>query len=599
MDQEIAELYKQGLGSTAISNKLGCSFSHVLNLLRKNNVPIRKLNTVSVDKVMRLYSQGFGSPAIAEKLDCSSTHVLNILKKNGIPTRKFNDANIDEIICLYQNGDGLKKIAKMYGCSYGTIKGRLIKAGIAIRGPIRYGQDLEDRIINLYKLHKSVIIVAELLDIHFQKVYYILKKHNQIIEDTPLEIDEIIRLLYEGKTVKDICGIFDKKDWQIRHFLKTNNVKTAKDWALYTKHIIDMYNNKETMIEIARKIGCSDVTVARILHNNNIDIRPYVGSNTVVWKEDRTIDSNSFHCCYRYKKWVINCKNQCSYIGGLNDKNQCHHIYGMRFILKSSLIKHFCLPEDFKRIAVFNDSRFYDVDNGLIVTKDEHLKIESISRSAHYYWRIWRHYPDFALSHFPFLIKQYDLFDDKGMIDPQNSDIISVNSKFPELKKIIRYEHYIGTIPAHKFILVGHKHNIITGIAIFGRGGNKNLPQNCWELIRLCVPYYVIRPYTIDFLNKCIHYIKNNYVNINKIIAYSDPNVGHDGAIYRMAGWKKEGKIKPSYCYFDPNTNQLKHKSYCRRVKGIDKTEKQLATERGLIRVELSPLKKYSCITSN
>ena len=61
-----------------------------------------------------------------------------------------------------------------------------------------------------------------------------------------------------------------------------------------------------------------------------------------------------------------------------------------------------------------------------------------------------------------------------------------------------------------------------------------------------------------------------------------------------MAGWNKDGKTNPSYCYFDPSINQLKHKSYCRRIKGVDKTEKQLAEERGLIRLDLSPLRRYT-----
>ena len=31
------------IGSITIANKMGCSFSHILNILRKNNIPIRKL----------------------------------------------------------------------------------------------------------------------------------------------------------------------------------------------------------------------------------------------------------------------------------------------------------------------------------------------------------------------------------------------------------------------------------------------------------------------------------------------------------------------------------------------------------------------------
>jgi len=694
------KLYHENKSPHEIGKIINRSRAFVRRLLIKNNIKLRENGWFSNQKtsqIIELYNQGLGSPTIAKQLGCSATHVTNILKRNNIEIRKFDDTNVDEVIRLYQSGHSLKKIAKRYCCGSDTIKRRLIDNGIVVREPLRYGKDLEDKIINLYNLHKSVSIVAKLLNITCKRVYYILNKYNQIIEDDPLKIDEITQLLDDGKSIKDLCLIFNKKDWQIRHFLKINNIKlkdikykkleskiidaykrgynTVKvasifhcspvtvagilksngieikkngklvdiidvdfdllinkykeeyssteigqllgltrhqvvsvlkhfnvprrknKWLSETGRIIDMYNNNLDMIEISRRIGCSDVTVARILKNNNVCIRPYAGNNVYNWRNNRIVDRKLIDNYYRYKDWTKNCYKMFDYESVVSQTDcdiHCHHIYGMRFILKSSLTKHSFLPDDLQRIGVSNDNRFYDLNNGLILTAEEHCKIENVSRDAHYYWRIWKHYSDFALSHFPFSIEQYNLFDDKGMIDPQNSDIMSVNSKFPEVKKILRYEHYIGTIPAHKLILVGHKHNVITGIAVFGRGGNKNLPQNYWELLRLCVPYYIIRPFTIDFLNMCVQYIKNNYVNISKIIAYSDPNIGHDGAIYRMANWKKEGRTQPSYCYFDPSINQLKHKSYCRRIKGVDKTERQLMSDRGLIRIELSPLKKYS-----
>lgn len=350
------------------------------------------------------------------------------------------------------------------------------------------------------------------------------------------------------------------------------------------------------MLDIGKQIGCSDVTVARILTQNNIEIKSYTGENNKAWKGGITPIHNLIRNSLQNEKWRTDCfikSNRISEIGGKNKILQCHHIYGFKNILKSSLAKHKCLDNTNFRLALINDNRFYDIDNCLVIEKAEHEKIEVSNRDAHPYWKIWKPFPEFALKKFDFTEEQYLSLNTDGQLNVQDAQV-SASIATEEIKKIIRYEHYLGTIPPYKFILISQVNGIIAGVAIFGRGANKNIPKDTLELLRLCVPYYVVRHHTIDFLNKCILYIKDNYSELKQIIAYSDPNVGHDGAIYRMSGWKKEGYTNPSYCYFDPNTNQLKHKSYCRRIKGIDKTEIGLAKERGLIKIDLLPKKKYS-----
>ncbi len=163
-----------------------------------------------------------------------------------------------------------------------------------------------------------------------------------------------------------------------------------------------------------------------------------------------------------------------------------------------------------------------------------------------------------------------------------------------EIRQTIRYEHYLGTIPGSKLILMAKKDNVIIGIATFGIGTNKYISKNTWELTRLCIPFYVVRPFACDFLDQCCQYIKNNCPQIKELISFADPSVGHNGGVYRMAGWQKAGKTQPSYAYFDPTTFQLKHKASCRRIKGVDKTERELAQERGWIRIPLSHKYRYT-----
>jgi hypothetical protein len=91
----------------------------------------------------------------------------------------------------------------------------------------------------------------------------------------------------------------------------------------------------------------------------------------------------------------------------------------------------------------------------------------------------------------------------------------------------------------------------------------------------------------------CNNYIREHFPEIKKLISYADPSVGHNGGIYRMAGWEKAGQTSSNYCYFDPFVYKLKHKSCCRRIKNVDKSEKQLAEENGLIKIPLPPKYRY------
>jgi len=506
-----------------------------------------------------------------------------------------------EITDLYKYGYGLKKIAKIYNSSDSTIKKILIKNNIKVKESPNHKNIKQQTklIIYLYNKKTSIKEIARQLDCSGTIISQILKNNN--IQKNSGKYDDlvpkIIELYNTGLSCQKISEKINVCGATIRFLLKKNGIKTRRGkWIEEKNKIQKLYKNNVHMLDIGKQIGCSDVTVARILKQNDIDIKPYIGKNNKAWKGGITPLHNLIRNCILNKEWKINCfikTNRISEITGQNKNLQCHHIYGFQNILKSSLMKHKFLDNEIFRLALVNDNRFYDINNGLVITEEEHIKIEKLPKDSHLYWKIWKLFPEFALKKFDFIENQYLFFNENGQLNAQDTKIYE-SGITNEIKRIIRYEHYLGTIPPHTIILTAQINGIIAGIAIFGRGANKNMPKDYWELTRLCVPYYVVRPFTIKFLNMCVDYIKENCKNIKQLISYADPNVGHDGAVYRMSGWKKEGKTKSSYAYFDPNTNQLRHKSYCRRIKGIDKTEIELAKERGLIKIDLLPKKKYS-----
>lgn len=314
--------------------------------------------------------------------------------------------------------------------------------------------------------------------------------------------------------------------------------------------------------------------------------RRNIGEFNGSWKGGVKPTKEAIRSSARYVGWMNSiCSNQKhrSKISNQLGNLHYHHIYPFYIIFRSSHTKNQILTGTNQHMAIANDIRFYDIDNGIGLLQEEHLKIESSPQDAHPLWKIWQAYPDFAVFHSNWTHHDFLYFNNNGQIQPVNYNI--QKAKCQDVQKILRYEHYLGTIPPHSLILTASIGKTIIGIAIFGRGANQYINKNTWELIRLCTPYYVVRPFSCEFLYECCAYIKSHYSDIKQLIAYADSSVSHNGGVYRMAGWSKAGKTQRSYMYLDPAVFELKHKSCCRRIKGIDKTEKQLASDRGLIKI--------------
>lgn len=109
--KEIIYMYNLGLGSVTISERLNCSTTTVLNILKANNIQTheykKKLAESSVDEMESLYLGGSSVQDLADKFDLTSKVVRKYLKRRGVFNRKKNknikihDAQVKEnIICV-------------------------------------------------------------------------------------------------------------------------------------------------------------------------------------------------------------------------------------------------------------------------------------------------------------------------------------------------------------------------------------------------------------------------------------------------------------------------------------------------------------------
>jgi predicted DNA-binding protein YlxM (UPF0122 family) len=579
-EQLLIKLYvENSLSGRDCAKILKVSESCVSRKLRKLGINVKSIiepKKIDEKQVIDLYwKQGLTLKQTAEKLGRSIGLINRILKDSDTGTRncsiaqeKYNGTdqiNDDILTDLYINQQkSLIEIGKDFNTTGNTIKRKLKKLNIKIRKPWEQNK-------------KKNIPTKEIIDLYWNKNLSLDQISQKIKIGKPLIRQTLVD---SGKGLRTIGDGHSK-------FYKTDNIDNQK--------LISMYNKqKMSCDQIAEYFNITKGCVRLRLLACNQKLRENIGENNPSWKGGITEIADMVRHGANYINWRTNLfekygyKSQISKIGG---HLHCHHIVPFSVILKTVETKHKPLDGHVQKLAIYHDKRFYDENNGLIILESEHNEIEKFDLNGYPWWRIWKAFPEYALNNSSLTENDMLLFDDCGKIDASKS--ILLKGQRDDIKDAIKYEHYLGTIPNASTILIAKTGNIITGIATFGRGANKNLDKNILELTRLCIPFYVVRPYGSTFINLCINYIRNNMKDINTLVSYADTSVGHNGGIYRMSGWQKAGKTSSSYSYFDPSDNQLKHKSCCRRIKNVDKSEKQLAEENGLIKIPLPPKYRY------
>lgn len=579
LDKATSLYQNDGLSTSKIAKQLGVHLQTIINRFKEAGIPLRPQgqapNSIDPKKIGYDHKvRKMSTKEIAQKYFISTSLVRKKLAECGIRVKKtggaFKAIGIDEeeLRKLYRDEFmTMRACAKHFGVSDSVIRSRLKGLKINIRS---CSESLTD----------SSITNRQIVDLYWGQ--------NLSIAETAKQLDKSesfvkLRLQKSGEGTRSVSA--GARLWRKSDDISDDQLIYLYDVCGWSCEKISAYFHKSAPFTRHRFMA---IGKAR---------RQSVGKYNGSWKGGVTDIRNAVRGCAASLKWRNDAFAKQQYKSEISNRKirelNCHHIYPFHIILRSSLTKHTPLPDEYRSLAVIGDPRFYDDNNSLVVSKEEHDKIEEGKlEQSHPWWKIWRAYPDFAISHSDLTVNYFRLFNDSGQIQPIEYALQTSTPK--EIRSLIRYEHYLGTLVGSKLILVAKRGNIIIGIATFGTGTNRYIKDDTWELTRLCIPFYVVRPFACEFLNECCTYIKNHCSQIKRLIAFADSSVGHNGGVYRMAGWEKGGRTQPSYAYFDPTIFSLKHKASCRRIKGIDKTEKELAQERGWIRIPLSHKYRYT-----
>jgi len=579
-----------------------------------------------LEHARKLYlNDRWSTSQIADLLGVHLQTVINHFKKAGIPLRPQGQttSNINPKIIkdLYlQNGLSVKEISAKLNISTSLVRKKLRECGIRVKRSGGHHRAIEVDHDKLKKLYCEDRLTLKACARHFKVSDTVIRRHlgelgikirpstHNFLSD--IDDDKIIDLYWNQKmSISQVADKLGHSPWLVRCRLAKSGRGTrsvsegARAWRgsddVSDDQLIYLYDVCGWSCEqISAYFGKSSQFTRQRFMAIGKKRRNNTGKYNSSWKGGITNIRNTVRSCAASLQWrkdAFERQKYCSEISGQQVRElNCHHIYPFHVILQSSITKHRPLSDEYRSLAIVHDNRFYDTVNSLVVSKDEHDKIEDSPENSHPWWKIWQAYPDFVVKRSELIEEDFGAFEKNGMVSPNNYAIVPSTTK--EIKTIIRYEHYLGTIFGPSLILVAKKGNIIIGIAVFGKGTNKNIKSNIWELTRFCIPFYVEKPFACQFLNDCCNYIRINHPNITGLISFADSSVGHNGGIYRMAGWEKAGKTPPSYVYFDTTTFSIRHKAACRRIKGINMTEKELAESRGWIKVPTSHKYKYTTI---
>ena len=113
--------------------------------------------------------------------------------------------------------------------------------------------------------------------------------------------------------------------------------------------------------------------------------------------------------------------------------------------------------------------------------------------------------------------------------------------------------HYTHSVPSGK----SHYHTDLASgaIVVFSIPANKNINgflgcKNVWELSRLWAPDGHEKNLLTRVLAERVRLFHKEEPTCEALVSYADPNVGHEGFIYRAASWVFLGQCEEGRVYY-------------------------------------------------
>ena len=140
----------------------------------------------------------------------------------------------------------------------------------------------------------------------------------------------------------------------------------------------------------------------------------------------------------------------------------------------------------------------------------------------------------------------------------------------------IRANHYSKSVPSGKTLAYAFEDALV----LFSIPANRNISQYLlgrknavWELSRLWAPDGHHRNLLTMALSASISQFKLACPECHALVSYADPNVGHEGHVYRAASWSYKGQSKEGRYYRNADGTTISRRAFHSGSKGMTKAE--------------------------
>ena len=123
-------------------------------------------------------------------------------------------------------------------------------------------------------------------------------------------------------------------------------------------------------------------------------------------------------------------------------------------------------------------------------------------------------------------------------------------------QQTIREHHYLHSVPSGK----SHYFRYQDGFIVYSIPANPYIAQfllgnkgGVWELSRMWAPDDHHPNLLTGLISATISEFRGLEPGVLALVAYADPNVGHEGYVYRAASWCYCGQCQESRCYIAPS----------------------------------------------
>jgi hypothetical protein len=121
-------------------------------------------------------------------------------------------------------------------------------------------------------------------------------------------------------------------------------------------------------------------------------------------------------------------------------------------------------------------------------------------------------------------------------------------------KTIIAENHYTRSVPSGETVTFEYQDAIV----MFSIPANKNISgflgfNLVWELTRLWAPDGHERNLLTKAISAACREFRQHHPNVEALVSYADPNVGHEGTVYKAASWVFHGQSEENRLYKSPN----------------------------------------------